>query len=473
MMDIKKVFIISGDESLVSTIKRVSVTGYDICVFAFNNPAEAEENLELVRPELVIFHSDGDSDDCAAKRLAHAAFSQSVPPAILAITELFLPQTHLSLLKLGFTECLVRPLDLDRLRLLVTCNWASRSRERHQPAVDRSHGKLMHFPDVGVFSCYSPRLQHALSVAEKVARRHAPVLIRGETGTGKTLVAKLIHKASSRRHQPFVDINCGALPGNLVESELFGHKKGAFTGADSDHVGRFSAVGQGTLFLDEVDTLPAETQAKLLRVLDQKKFEPVGSNVSQKLQARVIAASNAPLETLVEHHQFRQDLYYRLNVVSIVLPPLRECRDDIGPLVEYHVARLAKEYRQPTPKLDPHLASILQERSWHGNIRELINTVEQMMVLAEGGVLTCENLSGQTGATESSGDECNSPTVLNAKPLEVARNRGELRELLDALKSADNNRSLAAKILGISRVTLYKKLQKYGVVYEAGLFVVK
>jgi DNA-binding NtrC family response regulator len=223
-------------------------------------------------------------------------------------------------------------------------------------------------------------------------------------------------------------------------------------------------VGEGTLFLDEVDTLPLATQAKLLRALDQKVFEPVGSNTSKQLKCRIITATNASLQTKIDAGQFRADLYYRLKVVELMLPPLRDAIEEIRPLVEYHAARLAREFGQAAPQLAPRIFPILESHYWPGNVRELINTVEQILTFCESDVISVDDLPEVFQALASTIPEVPMPAEIEMKPLERARNSGEFQELVGTLKQSGNNRTLAARILGISRVSLYKKLHKYGLI---------
>src|SRR6185369_8275685 len=234
----------------------------------------------------------------------------------------------------------------------------------------------------------SRALRAVLEQVERVARSDATVLINGETGTGKELIARAVHEASPRRERPLVKLNCAAISAGLVESELFGHVKGAFTGANERRIGRFELADGGTLFLDEVSELPLETQAKLLRVLQEREFEPVGSSKTVKVDVRVIAATNRDLATDAEQKRFRSDLYYRLNVFPIELPPLRERPEDVETLARHFMQRMARKLGKPLTSIEPRTLAKLRAHAWPGNIRDLQNTIERAAVLAQSDVLT-------------------------------------------------------------------------------------
>jgi DNA-binding NtrC family response regulator len=303
-----------------------------------------------------------------------------------------------------------------------------------------------------------------------VAPQNTTVLLCGETGTGKTCLARVIHELSPRRDKPFLVVNCGMLSANLIESELFGHVKGAFTGADRDRSGKFSEVGEGTLLLDEIDALPLSLQAKLLRVLEERVFEPVGSNRTYAMKARLIVASNRDLDLDVANRRFRADLYYRLNVVSFALPPLRERRDIIAPLVERFRADFAAHNDRPIKGISDEAQTALQQYDWPGNIRELRNVVERAVALCAGPLIEIEDLperlrgsatkAGGAVAVTAQTDSGHSSTGTLAD----AKNEAEYQRIVAALQRHNNNRLRAAAELGISRMTLYKKLHYFGLV---------
>jgi DNA-binding NtrC family response regulator len=314
-----------------------------------------------------------------------------------------------------------------------------------------------------------PLLKHA----KKIAARDVPILLSGETGAGKTHLAQLVHESSARASRPFLAVNSGALPTALIEAELFGHVKGAFTGAEEERIGKFAHVQDGTLLLDEIDALPLSAQTKLLRVLDQGVFEPVGSNQSLPFRARLIAASNQRLEGLIEKDLFRADLYYRLNVVQLYVPALRDRRPEIRPLVDCFLETLATKHGVPVPAVDANVWDVLAQYDWPGNLRELRNAVEHALTFCEGGSIQVEDLPAKFGEFASPGMLGVTPreherlpdSIAQQSPnfLALARKEGEYRHLLDVLDECHNNKTQAARVLGISRTALYKKLLAFGI----------
>jgi transcriptional regulator with PAS, ATPase and Fis domain len=295
----------------------------------------------------------------------------------------------------------------------------------------------------------------------RIAPQDTTILLGGETGTGKTRLAGVIHRLSPRRDKPFLTINCGALSASLIESEMFGHVKGAFTGADANRVGKFAAVGQGTLFLDEIDSLPPALQAKLLRAVEDKVFEPVGSNKTQDLEARLIVASNKPLEQEVASGRFRSDLYYRLDVVAFHLPPLRERADGISLLAHCFLTKFARP-DQPGLSIAPEVLRALNAYPWPGNIRELRNVIERAVALSSGPMIQLEDLPD----TFSDPGPSVSPKLADANTVSTlaeSKDHAERERIEKALERNGNNRLRAAAELGISRMTLYNKLRKLGV----------
>jgi DNA-binding NtrC family response regulator len=295
------------------------------------------------------------------------------------------------------------------------------------------------------------RLQAAIG---KVAVTDAPVLITGESGTGKELAAVSIHQRSLRTNGPFVPINCAALPKTLIASELFGHEKGAFTGADQRRIGRLQAADKGTVFLDEIGDLPLDLQAHLLRFLQESTIDRVGGVHPIKVDVRVIAATNVPLRKAVAEGRFREDLYFRLNVLTLEMPPLRDRPEDLDPLVEFFTAKFCRESGKTLSGLTPEAALALRRHSWPGNIRELIATVRRAVVMADGPHITPDDL-----ALPAPDDEAAATTG----SLNSARREAEETLLRRALASHRHNITRTAEHLGVSRVTLYRLLEKHGI----------
>jgi two-component system response regulator HydG len=301
----------------------------------------------------------------------------------------------------------------------------------------------------------SGALQQVLTIVRKVARSNSTVLIRGETGTGKELIAGSIHHNSLRANRAFVKVNCAALQENLLESELFGHEKGAFTSADKQRIGRFEQADGGTLFLDEVGDMSASTQAKILRVLQEHEFERLGGTRTLRVDVRIIAATNQNLSTMVQQGRFREDLFYRLNVVSVEMPPLRDRKDDIGALAEFFVRRFCGELKKKIDGISPEAQKVLMRHNWPGNIRELENVVERSVLLADGPVIDLPDLQIGDQPTATSGAE--HATVVKIPPTGIPLEEIERQAVLEALRMSNWVQKDAAELLGISpRVMNYK-----------------
>jgi len=303
----------------------------------------------------------------------------------------------------------------------------------------------------------SPRMRELFAVLARVAPSQLPIVVRGESGTGKELVARAIHLNSPRRDKPFYSENCAALPDALLESELFGHVRGAFTGAEANRKGLFELADGGTLFLDEVGDMSLTLQSKLLRVLQNGEIRPVGSETSRKVSVRIVSATNRDLEAMVRQITFREDLYYRIKGVSVTLPPLRDRREDVPLLVDHFLVKLARENNTPRLRVEPALLRELSLRRWPGNVRELENTVYRLALFATGDVLTLEDARQDTGFAEDSAGTTHAVTPV--EPLTGPVTRTTLRK---AIAAANGNRLEAARLLGISRATLFRRLKELG-----------
>ncbi|MGN6108572.1 MAG: sigma-54-dependent transcriptional regulator [Kofleriaceae bacterium] len=332
------------------------------------------------------------------------------------------------------------------------------------------HGEF----DFGNIIGESAALHEVLAKVEQVAPTSSTVLLRGETGTGKELVAHAIHINSPREEKPFVRVNCAALAPGVLESELFGHEKGSFTGAMARRPGRFELADGGTLFLDEVGDLPMEVQIKLLRTLQEREFERVGGSETIKVDVRLVSATNRNLEQMIEEGEFREDLYYRLNVFPINLPPLRERLDDLGPLMNHFVAKFARQMGGAPQPPAPDAISKLREYNWPGNVRELENIIERAMILAKGSQLAAVHLDFGRRATASPVTSTGPLAVVTpAAPAAAAPSDdgkslaerlldSERKEIVAAVEKSRGNIASASRILGINRSTLYYRLRKHG-----------
>jgi DNA-binding NtrC family response regulator len=356
----------------------------------------------------------------------------------------------------GAHDFLEKPLDLRRLRGLVASALRARA-ERPHSAEFREGLEGDGTPDG--FVGQAPSIQSIFRIVAKAAPTNATVLILGESGTGKELVAEAIHRASPRARGPFVKVNCAALPEGTLESELFGHVKGAFTGAVTDRAGRFEAAEHGTLFLDEVGEIPLHTQVKLLRVLQNREIERVGESKTRPVDVRLVAATNADLEARVRKGTFRDDFYFRLKVVTVDMPALRDRRSDIPALAEHFRALYAEQHRRPVTGIDPAALELLRGHDWPGNVRELENVIEAAVVLAEGPVITSAVLPSELGGSHRDEDLPDDDAI--RIPAGTALPDAERTIILDTLRRTGGNKTRAARILGIGLRTLYRKLEQY------------
>ena len=387
------------------------------------------------------------------------------PPAAIVQTAFGSLETALSLIHdLGAFWFLEKPVQSQALRLLIERAVAQQGLAEHAERLERElgyHGVL------GEMTGGSPKMQEVFALIQQVAPSRAAVLITGESGTGKELAARAIHNLSPRRSAPFVAINCAALPETLIESELFGHEKGAFTGALERRAGCFELAQNGTVLLDEIGDMPLGTQAKLLRVLEDQRVRRLGGKTEIQLDVRVVAATNSPLETAMREGRFREDLFYRLNVFPVPLPPLRDRLEDIPALVAALLADMNRKHSTKVTEAAPNVLEILRTHTWPGNVRELRNVIERAAILAGEGTIRLEHLPppfhGQSpgavrpaaAASAANGNELRIPVGSTIEHAERA-----LIEL--TLEHTKNNKTRAAEILGISQKTLFNKLREYG-----------
>lgn len=367
-----------------------------------------------------------------------------------------------------------KPLNLDELESVVM-------RAREHQALQASSAEPAVSEEFPHFLCStiigrSRAMLTLFEMLEKVADSNATVLIQGESGTGKELAARAIHQLSSRSSKNFVPVNCAAIPDELLESELFGHVKGAFTGAYTNRPGRFDMADKGTLFLDEIGDMKANLQVKLLRVLQTKEFEPVGSARSQKVDTRIIAATNSNLEELVANKDFREDLYYRLSVIPITIPPLRERREDIPLLINHFLGRFNRDKRRLVKGFSREALETLRTYDWPGNVRELENLVERMVTLKENGIITHDDLperyqpGSQAVTRNGSAATAAAPQAEQLPPGGICLNSAvdafENRLILQALQRTGGNKKEAAVLLNLKRTTLIEKLKKKNLQFE-------
>jgi DNA-binding NtrC family response regulator len=360
--------------------------------------------------------------------------------------------TAIAALRKGAYDYVTKPFVNEELLQTIGNAIRTKTLSKENRALRRQLGERYSFSEI---IGESQSLKKVFQIVEKVADTNASVLIESESGTGKELIARAIHFKSRRAAKPFLAINCGALPESLLESELFGHTKGAFTGATADKKGFFRAAEGGTLFLDEIGEMPAPLQVKLLRALQEHEVTPVGSATAVKFDARIIAATNKNLEKEVVEHRFREDLYYRLNVIEIVLPPLRERREDVPLLAKYFAANAAREQNAPEKALTKDALAALVNYDWRGNVRELQNAVERAFILS-GDEIDRESLPAKIRSSARVDFE-----MRDRENFRPTLEETERRYILEVLDSVKEDKTEAARILGIDLSTLYRKLKRY------------
>ncbi len=367
-------------------------------------------------------------------------------------------------IKMGAYDYLTKPLDDDEIRLTV-------QRAVQQQSLIRENRSLKQQLDMryGLDNVvgHDYKMLKTFDLIETVADTKTTVLITGESGTGKSLIAHAVHHRSSRQRNPFIEISCGAIPEGLLESELFGHVKGSFTGAVADKEGKFKAAEGGTIFLDEINSASAAFQVKLLRVLQEKKYEPVGSNKTADADVRVILASNVDLKREVEAGRFRQDLFYRINVVTVHMPSLVERLGDIPLLAEHFLDKYRAELGKEITGFAPETIQALQRHHWPGNVRELENAIERAAVLCKARQIAPIDLPPQILEDQpDAADGAAGPDTFTPMPLKQALEEPERRIIEAALKANNWNRQTTAEMLEINRTTLYKKMKRYGLEYD-------
>ena len=380
-----------------------------------------------------------------------AAAERGEGPQIVMMTAHATVESAIEAMKLGAFDYLQKPFEIDELLVVVgRALDHQRLRTEYRYLLSERDEQFDHYGIIG----RSRAMVDVIRRAERVAETKSTVLITGETGTGKELVARAIHDRSAQRHMPLIKVNCAAIPETLLESELFGHVRGAFTGATTTKKGKFALADGGTIFLDEIGTLTPALQSKLLRVLQEREFEPLGAERTEKVDVRVIAATNRDLRQMVSDNRFQEDLFYRLNVIPIDIPPLRERREDIPPLVDHFVRKHAQRTGRRVERIEDGVLSALQQYDWPGNVRELENTIERAVVLSPGPVITARAVSVIGAAT---------PQTTGLPSLKLRQNIEwvERETIRRALDSASGVKKEAAELMGISQRALSYYLAKY------------
>ncbi len=392
--------------------------------------------------------------------LLRRAKSISPSTAVILLTGYAAIETAVEALRTGAVDFLTKPVVDDELRLALT-----RALQQHEVLKENSslRSRIESTHSLSNIVGTDPRMRTIFETINAVAPSRTTVLMSGESGVGKSLIAGAIHQASPRASKPYVELACGSIPETLLESELFGHVKGAFTGAHADKQGKFLAADGGTLFLDEINSASPAMQLKLLRVLQERKFEPVGSNETIEVDVRVVLASNQPLEDLVASGEFRQDLYYRINVVQIEVPPLRERAADLPDLARHFLDQQSQELSRKFVGFSEEAMQLLKSYPYPGNVRELSNIIERASVLAKGQMITAEDLPPHLRTDAPPLKVHPSSSEWTPMTLTDALREPERQIILSALIANDWNRTTTAEVLGINRTTLYKKMKSLNI----------
>jgi len=423
---------------------------------------DATDRMKEFRFDVVV--CDVNLPDKDGFHLLEWAVENATDTSVILLTGYGTIESAVEAIRIGAFEYLTKPVIDEELHLAV-----QRALGQRQIVEENKSLKAQLDQRFGLSNVIGRDYQmlRLFDLIESVADTPTTVLILGESGTGKSITARAIHQLSSRRDKPFVEVACGALPDSLLESELFGHTAGSFTGATHDKAGKFLQADGGTIFLDEIATASTSLQVKLLRVLQEREFEPVGGTETIKVDTRLVLATNLDLEEAVRQGEFREDLYYRINVISLTQPALRERIGDIPLLVDHYLEQFNQQSDKQVERFDESALQLLQSYHWPGNVRELVNIVERSVVLSKSSVITAAELPESLRRAERSSHTFESQ--LGAGSLKSAMVAPEKQIIIEALEANGWNRQKTAKLLGINRTTLYKKMKKYGIEFEQQL----
>lgn len=452
------VLIVDDEQNIVDFLEEALKEEY--LIIKGKNGKEAIKKVQEYYPDAVLMDYKMPGMDGMEAFLKIKEIDKDIP--VILMTAYGTSQVAIQAMKQGAYDYVTKPLDLDEIR--VTLKKAIELKKLSEKIKNKNRFFESEFIIEGLIG-KSQIMQDVYKLIGKASSSDVTVLILGESGTGKELVAKSIYINSERRDKPFVTVNCAAIPEGLLESELFGHEKGAFTDAKERHIGKFEQAKDGTIFLDEIGDMSLPLQAKILRVLQERCFERVGGRETIFTNARVIAATNKNLEKLVNEGKFREDLYYRLNVFSITIPPLNERKEDIPALTEYFIFKHSHKYQKVITGVAPDAMDILKNYSWPGNVRELENAIAHAIVVSHGQIILKEhlpqNITGNKIVDASSKDI--SLDDKGVVPLNDLIAKVEKDMIIKALRSTNGNKTKAAKLLGISRKSLFNKIRDYNI----------
>ena len=452
----KRVLLVDDEPRVRASLRTVLEPTYEILEAA--DAAEGLKSFKHDAPDLVLLDVILPGTDGLAALQTMRTENRAVPVIMLTGTKSV--KTAVDAMKLGAADYLSKPFDVEELQIVIERTLGKQELEQE---VRQLRAQVVQRYAFHNLIGKSPAMQEIYAKIEQVADSRTTVLVTGESGTGKELVAKAIHYNSARRERPFVALNCAALPETLIESELFGHEKGSFTDATARRVGQFELAHTGTLFLDEIGDLSAATQAKLLRVLQEREFTRVGGVQSIKVDVRIVAATNKNLDEMVRKNQFREDLYYRINVIALYLPPLRERGEDIALLAKHFLAKRIEEEKRPPQEFTKDSLELISHYPWPGNVREMENIIEQAFIWSKGsGTITPEHLPNIL-RTDTRSTSLRDDTLAGRLSLEKAVMEFEREIILDALKRTTYVQTHAAAMLGISRRMLKYRMDSLGI----------
>ena len=457
------VLIVDDDKNTREGLSRALRDAYEVLL-----AESGERAMEILREtEVDVLLSDLRMPGMDGTVLLQRALAHHPGLVAIMLTAYGNVETAVDAMKRGAVDFLMKPVDLEELDQRIRKGLRGRDVEAENAALREQIDEKFGLENI---IGNAPSMRELFDVIRQVAPTSATVLLQGESGTGKELVARAIHNLSPRAHGPFIAVHCAALSSSLLESEMFGHERGAFTGASERRPGRFELADGGTLFLDEIAEIDPSIQVKLLRVLEERRFERVGGRETLEVDIRLVAATNRDLRMLVDEGKFRQDLFFRLDVVSMVLPPLRDRLDDVPLLCRHMVLELAEKDHKAVEDISPEAVNVLASYSWPGNVRELRNTIEKMVVLARGPKLTIRDVPAHIRhAVHNDGADGNWRGTAGADSTPRSLGESEKMMIYAALKRCDGNRTRAAQELGISRRTLHRKLNEYGQRGEAAV----
>ena len=445
-METYQILFVDDDQQILEIVSAyLSRFGYH--VDTINNGTTALEKIQ--QKDYAVVFTDLIMPEISGLDLLKSIKRSNPSTEVVIVTGYGTIESAIEALKLGGYDYLQKPINFERLKILIERiiekrkllleNIQIKQRLKDRFSFDQIVGK-------------SPKMQQLYEVIDRISTSSPTVLIQGESGTGKELVANVIHQNSVRKDKPFIPVNCGAIAEGLLESELFGHVKGAFTGAIKDNIGLFKAADGGTLFLDEIAEVPPALQVKLLRALQERKIRPVGDTREYGVDVRVIAATNKVLEDAIEKKTFREDLYYRLNVISIHLPSLREIKEDIPYLVQHFMKKFSKETHREITRIAPQALDLLISYGWPGNVRQLENIIERAFALGEGDMICVKDLPSEIRDMDRQ---------INISDANLNLLENEKVLIRRALEQCNGNKAEAAQLLGINITTVYRKMEKY------------